>query len=226
MSIWPDKQCVKGRGYFTKFRHVFNFPIFQSDKNTSCQWNTTCKIARCCRNISVVTPTKMNVMYRDVTYISVPLNHDDVIKWKHFPRNWPFVREIHRSPVNFPHKGQWRGALMFSLIYAWINDWVNNREAGDLRRQHVHYDVIVMSLWFQSRLVQRYTAITMQNIYKTRFHALQKHLLSAVMGLFNFNHAHLNWTPLWLNPLTWGASDYGLLLFHQTRIPSPSPNQY
>ena len=73
--------------------------------------------------------------------------HDDVIKWKHFPRNWPFVREIHRSPVNFPHKGQWRGALMFSLIYAWINDWVNNREAGDLRRQHGHYDVIVMLLW-------------------------------------------------------------------------------
>ena len=71
-------------------------------------------------------------------------HHDDVIKWKHFPRNWPFVREIRRSPVNFPHKGQWRGALMFSLIYAWINDWVNNREAGDLRRQHGHYDVIVM----------------------------------------------------------------------------------
>ena len=84
--------------------------------------------------------------------IPVPFNesnsaikHDDVIKWKHFPRNWPFVREIHRSPVNFPHKGQWRGALMFSLIYAWINDWVNNREAGDLRRQHGHYDVIVMN---------------------------------------------------------------------------------
>ena len=72
--------------------------------------------------------------------------HDDVIKWKHFPRNWPFVREIHRSPVNFPHKGQWRGALMFSLIYAWMNDWVNNREAGDLRRQHGHYDVIVMRI--------------------------------------------------------------------------------
>ena len=71
-------------------------------------------------------------------------NHDDVIKWNHFPRNWPFVGEIHRSPGNFPHKGQWRGALMFSLIYAWINDWVNNREAGDLRRQHGHYDVIVM----------------------------------------------------------------------------------
>ena len=43
-------------------------------------------------------------------------HHDDVIKWKHFPRYWPFVRGIHRSPVNSPHKGQWRGALMFSLI--------------------------------------------------------------------------------------------------------------
>ena len=44
--------------------------------------------------------------------------HDDVMKWKHFPRNWPFVRGIHRSTVNSPHKGQWRGALMFSLIGA------------------------------------------------------------------------------------------------------------
>ena len=32
--------------------------------------------------------------------------HDDVIKWKHFPRYWPFVRGMHRSPVNSPHKGQ------------------------------------------------------------------------------------------------------------------------
>ena len=60
--------------------------------------------------------------------------HDDVIQWKHFPRYWPFVRGIHRSPVNSPHKGQWRGALMISLICAWINGWLNNREPGDLRR--------------------------------------------------------------------------------------------
>ena len=70
--------------------------------------------------------------------------HDDVIKWKHFPRYWPFVRGIHRSPVNSLHKGQWRGALMFSLICARINGWVNNREAGDLWRYRGHYDVIVM----------------------------------------------------------------------------------
>ena len=60
--------------------------------------------------------------------------HDDVIKWKHFLRYWPFLRGIHRSPVDSPHKGQWRGALMFSLICVWINGWVNNREAADLIR--------------------------------------------------------------------------------------------
>ena len=42
--------------------------------------------------------------------------NDDVIKWKHFPCYWPFVQWIHQSPVNSPHKGQWCGALMFSLI--------------------------------------------------------------------------------------------------------------
>ena len=68
---------------------------------------------------------------------------DGVIKWKHFPRYWPFVRGIHWSLVNSPHKGQLRGALMFSLICAWINGWVNNRDAGDLRRHRAHYDVIV-----------------------------------------------------------------------------------
>ena len=71
--------------------------------------------------------------------------HDDV-KWKHFPSYWPFVRGIHRSPANSPHKGQRRRALMFSLICAWINRWVSNREAGDLRRYRAHYDVIVKDL--------------------------------------------------------------------------------
>ena len=43
-----------------------------------------------------------------------------------------------------PHKGQWRGALMFSLICVWINRWVNNREADDLRCYRAHYDVTAM----------------------------------------------------------------------------------
>ena len=83
--------------------------------------------------------------------------HDDVIKWKHFPRHWPFVRGIHRSPVNSPHKGQWRGSLMFSLI--WIHGWVNNREAGNLRRYRAHYDVTLMcvkNVFISLKTVKRY----------------------------------------------------------------------
>ena len=67
--------------------------------------------------------------------------HDDVIKWKHF--GFTGLRGIHRSPGNFPHKGQWRGALIF-FICAWINGWLNNREAADLRRHRAHYDATVM----------------------------------------------------------------------------------
>ena len=42
-----------------------------------------------------------------------------------------FVRGI-RWPMNF--------AALFSLICAWTNGWVNNRDAGDLRRHRAHYD--------------------------------------------------------------------------------------
>ena len=76
--------------------------------------------------------------------------HDDVIKWKHFPRYWPFVRGIHRSLVNSPQKGQWRGALMLYVIYAWMKYQVSNRKAGDLRRHRAHYDVIVIQVWCHS----------------------------------------------------------------------------
>ena len=55
-----------------------------------------------------------------------------------------FVWGIHRSPVNSPHIGQWRGALMFSLICAWINNCTNAGDAGDLRRHRAHYDVNVI----------------------------------------------------------------------------------
>ena len=55
-----------------------------------------------------------------------------------------FIQWTHRSPVNFPHKSLWRGASMLYLICAWINGWVNNGEAGDLRRHRTHYDVIVI----------------------------------------------------------------------------------
>ena len=60
-----------------------------------------------------------------VKVIAKSLTHDDVIKWEYFPRNWPSVRGIHWTPMNSPHKGQWRRALMFSLICAGTNSWAN-----------------------------------------------------------------------------------------------------
>ena len=108
---------------------------------------TNCKISGgVCHYIrSTTQECSAGSMYQEKRQAITSHMHDDVIKWKHFPRYWPCVRGIHRSPVNSPHKGQWRGALIFSLICARINGWVNNREAGDFRRNGAHYDVIVMN---------------------------------------------------------------------------------
>ena len=97
------------------------------------------------RNRMMVADGLAPIWQQDICNHHDGYDHDDLMKWKHFPRYWPFVRRIHRSPVNSPHKGQWRGALMFSLICIWINGWVSNGEAGDLRRHRAHYDVIVMT---------------------------------------------------------------------------------
>ena len=104
------------------------------------------------RNTSQIYPmrlvSKLMVPQRSTSCTSLILYvtyyHDDVIKWKHFPRYWSFVRGNRRSPVNFPHKGQRRGALMFSLICAWTNGWANNRDVGDLRHHRAPYGVTVM----------------------------------------------------------------------------------
>ena len=73
------------------------------------------------------------------------LTHDDVIKWKHFPRYWTFVRGIHRSRWMPRTKASDAGLWCFLWCFLhWINDWVNNRQAGDLYRYPTHFDVIVM----------------------------------------------------------------------------------
>ena len=118
--------------------------------------------------------------------------HDYVIKWIHFPRYWLFVRGIHRSPVNSPHKGQWHGALMFSLICVWINDWVNTGEAGDLRRYRAHYAVTVMGVltcfvvfWHQSVVVSLLLSwIT--------FWTPRSHYNHCVAGIRNWNLCHID----------------------------------
>ena len=114
------------------------------------------------------------------------LLYDDVIKWKHLPRYWPFVRGIHRSPVNSPHEGQWRGALMFSLICVWINGWVNNGGAGDFRRYRAHYDVTVM-YWCDFQMMYLQMCIGITNTVS--LNTMRKE--QAIVFLFFFSIVHL-----------------------------------
>ena len=132
-QTWPKRCCVR--------RHFYEGSCRYPRTLYHCGWLNTeglsSRIRTKTHNISETYKSYYPEMY-DFSH------HDDVIKWKHFPRNWPFVRGIQRSPVNSPHKGQWRGAVVFPLICAWINGWPNNREAGDLRRHRGHYDVTVI----------------------------------------------------------------------------------
>ena len=125
------------------------------------------------------------------------LSHDDVIKWVYFPRYWPFVRGIHRPPVKSHHKGQWHGALMFSLICVWINGWINNREACDLRRHRAHHDVTV---W-----LGRCQAVNWPNAGVLLIGPLVINFSEIFIEIdtFSFKHMHLNmlsgkWGPFCL----------------------------
>ena len=103
-----------------------------------------------------------------------------------FSRYWPFAR----SPVNSLHKGQWHGALMFSLICAWINGWVNNPEAGDLRRHHAHRDVTI-------KFMVIFTTGHVRNI-----NYIQKHCLRPALS-----KSYLEW---WL--ASWYLTHFGLVM--------------
>ena len=90
---------------------------------------------------NIIVPNVI-ALIKDLTMVPSPVTeglllHDDVIKWKHIPHYWSFVWGIYMSPVNSPHKGQWRGAL----IFFWSGP---DHTAGDLRRHGPHFDVIVM----------------------------------------------------------------------------------
>ena len=106
--------------------------------------NTYMRKPTCSALVQLMAWHLFSTKQHPIRYCTKPSN-DDVIKWKHFRRYWPFERGIHRWPVNPTHKDQWRGALMFSLMYVWTNSRGNNLDAGDLRRHRVNYDVTVMN---------------------------------------------------------------------------------
>ena len=108
-------------------------------------------------------------------------NHQPSACWRHQMETFSALLAIcagnSPAPVNFPHKGQWHGALMFSLICVWINDRVNNREAGDLRRYHSHYDVIVM-YWKYSRMTRSVPLLHMTWLLTSPVHQQSWYLLT------------------------------------------------
>ena len=121
-------------------------------KMSSCGENLWCPIASLGVNISTWLLLMVHNLdiENDIWRVACEFafHNDDVMKWKHFLRSWPFVSGIHRSPVNSPHKGQWRGALMLSFIHAWTNGWAKHRDSGELRRHCAHYDATVMTFTF------------------------------------------------------------------------------
>ena len=107
-----------------------------------------------CDSLFTVDPQGVTKVFEDIN-----VETRDLSQYKHFlPQvwgmmtlsneffftNWPFVRGIHQSLVVLPPKGQWYGAFMFSLIFAWTNSWANNWHTGDFRCHLSHYDVSVM----------------------------------------------------------------------------------
>ena len=129
-SCWTNiRFAVIGNALALMSRH-FNDKIWHGQRNDHATQRATGRL----------DPSQIQGWWAD-------LLHDDVIKRKHFRRYWPFVRGIHRSPVKSPHKGQWCGALVFSLIFAWTNGWVNNRDSGNSRRHRADYDFTVMLIF-------------------------------------------------------------------------------
>ena len=82
---------------------------------SQCQWSKPDGYGKISQCITTTKHSKAKTVsiFLGIYCMGVICFHDDVIKWKHFPRYWPFVQGIHRSPVNSPYKGQWGGALMF-----------------------------------------------------------------------------------------------------------------
>ena len=119
----------------------------------------------------------------------------------HCARNSPVTGE-------YPYKGQWRWALTFSLICVWINDWVNDREAGDLTCHRAQYDVTVVV-----RLTRRYTGISIAtgkpltaalNIKTLSYNYINSHYKDKTDAGFIFiMEIHISGKTIFL--LRWGA---------------------
>ena len=156
-------------------------------------------------------------------------DHDDVIEWKHFPRYWPFVRGIHRSPVNSPHKGQWRGALMFSLICVWIKrlskqswGWWLETPSRPLWRHRNDINEFWTVLGILRGLLQQRTPVRNSSLTQISRNLVRREHPFHVSNSFENLHCALQWCLRALcKPLKRfhsGGISYGQTKFRETRF--------
>ena len=87
--------------------------------------------------------------------------YDDVMKWKQYPRYWSFCGKFTSHRWILRTKANDAELCCFVWFVSWINGWVINREAGDLRRHRSPFDVIVM--WFGPFVSELFVFICISN---------------------------------------------------------------
>ena len=107
---------------------------------------------------------------------------------KKIPRHWLFVRGTTGHQWIPLTKASEREALMFSLVCAWTNGWVNNRDAGDVRRHRCHYDVTAMHL-------DSLRILTNQNYHRLVHTARIRCHFDVVLEYQQHNSTHLGQVP-------------------------------
>ena len=146
----------------------------------------------------------IDIMINSISYLDYQSRSqvNGITRWRHqIMRYLPFMRGIPRWPVDSHHKGQWRGALMFSLICAWTNGWASNQDAGELRRNCAYYDVTVILLYF---IPAANPATPVQQGHSWMFWCIQilqlwkvKHLLGALNLAIKSERIIIRWQESW-----------------------------
>ena len=100
--------------------------------NVWISWYSHCVITTQCYYNAVNSQWILWVQALDLCPASVAKMMNAISWWRHHMETfsaWVAICAGY-SPVKSPQKGQWRGALMFYLICAWINSWVNVSSSG------------------------------------------------------------------------------------------------
>ena len=130
------------------------------------------------------------------------------------------MRGIHQSLVSSPHKGQWRRALMFSLICVWTNNWINNWDAGGLRCHHAHYNFTVMfnlrQHWDNQQLVCNINYIWLEQHLMNRWIVIHSKYLKEFKAIYFSNYKYIHKFCCWqlLCPFDWKSTFQSIMNLH------------